>query len=330
MRKAVKLKFVDFWKEFKMEESIFYQILSEYYTIDLCDDADYIIYSCFGDQILYEPENKAIKIFYSGENEAPNFNVCDYGMGYEHLTLGDRYFRLPDYYVMSYYQQSVEQMEKKHLNVSNQTINAKSEFCSFVVSNARGAKEREQMFLALSQYKRVNSGGKYLNNIGSPILDKIGFESKHKFSICFENCRYRGYSTEKIVEAFAACTIPIYWGDPEISKVFNPKSFVNVQDFSTMKDAIEYIKEIDQNDDLYISMLREPALISESDTLIKTREKLSKWLCSIIDQPLEEARRTGNGFWHCEYYWRQRGYKSAMEHPLSILKKQILGKFKNK
>jgi len=41
--------------------------------------------------------------------------------------------------------------------------------------------------------------------------------------------------TEKIVEAFAANCIPIYWGDPSISKVFNSKAFINVLDIPNRK-----------------------------------------------------------------------------------------------
>lgn len=324
MRRKIKVKFMDFWKEFKVEESIFYQILTERYDVELCDDADYIIYSAFDDKILLEPENKAIKIFYIGENETPNFNICDFAIGFEHMTLGDRYFRLPDYYNSDFYRKETELMEHKHEGVSNMNDLHKTDFCSFVVSNARGAKERQEMFEKLCMYKKVNSGGRFLNNIGNPIVDKIEFESKHKFSICFDNCKYRGYTTEKIVEAFAAKTVPIYWGDPEVTKVFNPKAFVNVMDYPTMEDAIERIKIIDSDDDLYLSMLKEKALLHEQDTYMNTRKRLAEWLYHIIDQPIGEARRTGNGFWHCEYYWRQRGYKSAFDNPLNIFLKRLV------
>jgi hypothetical protein len=326
-KKTIKIKFIDFWKGFNIQESIFYHILSEHYEIEICDNANYIIYSCFGDQILNEPDN-TIKIFYSGENEAPNFNICDYAMSFEHLSLGDRYFRLPVYYVTDFYKKETLLMEHKHENISDIVSSEKSQFCSFVVSNARGATERQQMFEQLNNYKKVNSGGKYLNNIGTPIKDKLEFESKHKFSICFDNCQYRGYTTEKIVEAFAARTIPIYWGDPEITKIFNPKAFINVMEYPSIDAAIEYIKEIDQNDDLYLSIIQEPALLNEADSYDNTYNRLSKWIQNIMDQPFEQARRTGNGFWHTEYYWRMRNYKRATEHPISIIKDKLLKKLK--
>lgn len=328
--KTIKIKFLDFWESFNPEESIFYEVLSEKYKLSLSDDADYIIYSCFGDAIVNEPENKAIKIFYTGEQETPNFNVCDYAMGFEHLVLGDRYFRLPNYYNSQFYRQSTELMEHKHENIQSLTDLHKDSFCSFVVSNARAAKERQEMFEKLSLYKKVDSGGRFLNNIGGKIENKLEFEKAHKFSICFDNCKYRGYTTEKIVEAFAAQTIPIYWGDPEVSKVFNPKAFVNVMDYPSIDAAIEKIKEIDQNDELYLSMLREKALIDDCNTYMQTRNRLSEWFDHILNQPIEEARRTGNGFWHCEYYWRQRAYKDAYKSPLKECLRRVKKYLRNR
>jgi hypothetical protein len=185
------------------------------------------------------------------------------------------------------------------------------DFCSFVVSNSNGVKDRENMFFELSKYKPVNSGGRYLNNIGKPVDDKLDFEQKHKFSICFENCSHPGYTTEKLVEAFAARTVPIYWGDPEVTKVFNPKAFVNVMDFLSLEAAIERIKQIDADDQLYMQILREPALISEAYNSENQYLLLVDFLHHIVEQPLEKAKRTGEGFWQATYWFRYGAYYQA-------------------
>lgn len=323
LKRHIKIKFIDFWPEFKPEESIFYQVLAEKYDVELSDDAEYIFYSVFGDSILYEADGKAIKICYIGENEHPNFNICDYAMAYDHLVFDDRYFRLPDYYISDRYRRETELMECKHIGISDYSSLGKTSFCSFVVSNARASKERKQMFELLNKYKRVDSGGRYLNNIGGPVSDKLEFESAHKFSICFDNCKCRGYSTEKIVEAFAAQTIPIYWGDPDVDKVFNKNAFINVFDYPTLDDVVAKVREIDQDDNLFLSMLKEPALGDTRFTYEQTRERLSSWLCHIIDMPIEEAKRVGDGFWHGEYYWRQRNYKAAYQSPAKELFRRI-------
>lgn len=67
-----------------------------------------------------------------------------------------------------------------------------------------------------------------------------------------------GYTTEKICDAMAVRSIPIYWGNPDIHRDFNPKSFVNLHDFSSIDDAIEYIVALDRDDELYRKVLAEP------------------------------------------------------------------------
>ena len=86
------------------------------------------------------------------------------------------------------------------------------------------------MFEELNKYKRVDSGGRYLNNIGRPegVRDKFAFQSEHKFSLTFENSAHLGYTTEKLLQGFSAGTIPIYWGDPAVENCFNPKAFINI------------------------------------------------------------------------------------------------------
>lgn len=40
-----------------------------------------------------------------------------------------------------------------------------------------------------------------------------------------------------------AGTIPIYWGNPDISREFNSASFINCHDFPTLDDAAAYVKK---------------------------------------------------------------------------------------
>lgn len=52
----------------------------------------------------------------------------------------------------------------------------------------------------------------------------------YMFSIAHENANYSGYFTEKILDCFATGTIPIYWGDPDIGKVFNTDGIIFLDD----------------------------------------------------------------------------------------------------
>lgn len=127
-----KVAFVNFWETFKPKDSLFYKILCKHFDIDLVDlaQAEYVFFSVWGDEHLYAPDN-AVKIYFTGENRTPNFNECDYAMGFERLSFRDRYMRFPLYCIYPEYQL----LEKKQIGVDKSVLDAKKGFCSFTVSN---------------------------------------------------------------------------------------------------------------------------------------------------------------------------------------------------
>lgn len=60
------------------------------------------------------------------------------------------------------------------------------------------------------------------------------------------------------MEPMTVNSIPVYKGGSKISEDFNPKSFINCHDFNNLNDVIEYIIELDKNDDKYLEMLNQP------------------------------------------------------------------------
>lgn len=94
-----------------------------------------------------------------------------------------------------------------------------------------------------------------------------------------------------LMDAFAAQTIPIYWGNPFIGREFNTQAFVNCHDFRSWSEVIEAIRRIDQNDELYLKMMRTPALTGPERDIDRMEENLLAFLSSIFDRPVERARR---------------------------------------
>ena len=188
-------------------------ILEQHFTLIFDSvNPEYVFYSAYGEEHLaYD----CIRIFITGENITPNFTICDYAIGFDHLHFLDRYLRYPLYL---FYEQDVKRASQKHKDIDEKLLASKSRFCNFVVSNGNADPYREQVFYALNAYKRVDSGGRYLNNIGGSVADKFAFQSECRFSLCFENSSTPGYLTEKLIQAAAAQTIPIYWGDPLATK----------------------------------------------------------------------------------------------------------------
>lgn len=297
MKPRIRINFVDFWDDFVPTESLFYQLLAQHYEIELSPAPDYLFCSVFGDEHL---KYDCVKIFYTGENQFPDFNLYDYAIGFDRLGFGDRYFRLPIYYL---YDADFAAMQTKH-KIEN--LEGKSKFCSFVYSNNNASPHREQFLNQLNEYKTVSSGGRYRNNVGGPVADKLQFQLAHKFSIAFENSSYPGYCTEKLIQSFAARTVPIYWGDPQVAESFNEGAFINCHSYSSWNEVIEEVKRIDEDDTLCMQMLKTPALKApEIDSREATLHRLTGFLTHIIEQPLEEAVR------YNRYYWGRR-YKERM------------------
>lgn len=266
--------------------------LQKHYCLEFSDNPDYLFTN---DSSIEYLDYDCVRIFYTGENEHPDFNLFDYAISFDHMEFGDRHFRHPVHQMAIFYNpQDIQNAGDLDFKAPRQFTKSdlvqKTEFCSFVYSNYLADEARDTFFNLLSQYKQVNSGGRYKNNVGGPVASKLDFEKRHKFSMAFENSSREGYTTEKIFCSLAADTIPIYYGDPRIGEIFNEKRFVNVMKYPDFESVVERIKEIDQNDELYLTIMREPILNPGVD-FAKDRGDFVNFLKHIIDQPLKDARR---------------------------------------
>ena len=262
MKKKIKIDFSDFWGGFDKTNNYFYNLLKEEFDIEISSNPDYLFFSIFGNS---HQNYKCIKIFYTGENIAPPLGYCQYSFSFDYLN-DVRNYRLPHYLLYDGY------YELARPKIIDDSL-ANRKFCNFVASNGN-CQERNQFVIELSKYKKVDSGGRWMNNIGYAVSDKRKFQSEYKFSISFENNAYRpqfpGYTTEKIMEPMTVNSVPIYWGNPIINKEFNIKSFVNFYDFGDFNKMIEYIIDLDKNSNKYLEVLRTPWFV---DNIIPENNK---------------------------------------------------------
>lgn len=305
--KHIRLSFVH--NPLYREEERLIEILQEKFDIELVDDnPDYVLGLPLKPMQQWKYPD-AVKIMYYGENLSPDFNACDYAFGFDFLTFGDRYLRLPLYCLRKDYDKIVG-TNKAELDY--QAL-ADRKFCCFIVSNNFNADPiRTEFFHALCEYKKVDSAGAYLNNMGGGYLeDKVSFVAEYKFNIAFENSSVEGYTTEKVMEPMSVNTVPIYWGNTLLEKDFNPASIVNLHDYKSIKDCIDYIKALDSNKDLYIEKLREPWLLEEQNYK-NYKQLLWDFFENIFSQPKEKAFRASK-------YGYQQFYRSQLEIAYEIL-----------
>ena len=323
--KKIKLAYIDFWGGFDKESFVFTRILKERYEIIFTDEnPDFIICSNFGKRAL---NYQCPRILYSAEAKAPDFNIYDYAMGFDDIIFGDRYLRYP------YYMTDTDTLNlalKKH-TMPDEFFLSKDKFCCFVASNNLGSNARELYFDALCKYRKVDSGGRLKNNLpdGKPVEDKLVFQKQYKYAFAFENSSFPDYCTEKIIDAWAAGAIPLYWGDPKVADDFDTKAFIDCTKMKSPDELIERIKEIEAEPELYLQMQKTPILTEKSRVKeILSDDYLKCFLYKIFDQDACDAFRRNSKStmwgWNHEHHmlqWSIMEEKKVFQYLRDITKK---------
>ena len=291
------------------------------YSIEITspEKADYILHSLDGyDFLKYD----AIKIFLTGEYFPPNFLFSDYAIGFDEIVFGDRYLQFP---LIRFDQDRFDGIAgyRENLNISEVLDR---DFCTYVMSNvSNSSNEREEIFYELNAYKVVYSGGKWNNNIGGPVKDKFEFISKAKFNIAFENLSQPGYLTEKLLDAFSANTIPIYWGDETAAKLFNPEAFINCHDYPDMKSVAEKVKLVNEDDELYAHMISQPIFINGVEPDLFKVERLNDFMRHIFSKEITQAKYTDKGRWQIK---KNKEANLMSNYPLRYLSRKLSRSFR--
>ena len=122
-----------------------------------------------------------------------------------------------------------------------------------------------------------------------------------------ENTEANGYLSEKIIESFMSGTIPIYYGDYMADEYINPKSFILIHGKNDMLEKIDYIKKIDNSDELYGKILRENIFI-DNYYKEKIENERIEFLYNIFDQDIKTSKRIDN------YHWKWGKFKNTLFH----------------
>jgi GR25 family glycosyltransferase involved in LPS biosynthesis len=246
------------------------------------------------------------KVFFTGENwEVPkDDSISLYLTPYRNED--DKHIRFPiwimsiDWYSESTDLSSVNKDENPNrfpvnmaMSSHSKLFNDRKDFCAFVVSNPV-SKFRNEAFLALDSYKRVNSGGGLYNNIGGQLelkypgggggdIPKYNFLLNHKFSLSFENTQAPGYITEKVLHAKMAGCVPLYWGDTDTASDFVPGSFINLSQMTSPEQIIKVVQKLEQNPEMCAKIAATPILNEEKKkAALATISRISKKILEIV------------------------------------------------
>lgn len=270
--------------------SFFHHVLSTRYDIEIDNEQpDFLFFGDrnFGNDNLNFSKDKVTKIFFTGENQRPEDYDCHYAITFDH-NFNPWHYRLPLFVIYTWALKHIHNTKYDRNWILNPVVKEKTGFATFVVQNPK-CQERNDFFNKLNSIKKVDSGGPLYNNIGGKLDGeeaKIDFLSTRKFNICFESMSYPGYVTEKILHAFYAGTIPIYWGSTTVEHDFNPKSFINIHNFKNHDDAIEYIMKVDQDDDLYDAIVNQPKFVGNIPPSYFFYNNFVNWFDAVVYQKI--------------------------------------------
>lgn len=277
-RPTLRIAFTDFYQGFNVTDNRIWNALKRHYQLELTEDlsnANLLVFSDFG---INHWKFNGRKIYLTGENMLPDFNQCDLAFTPAEIPGDNRAIRLPLY---AQYIDSLSSLVRPQ-GYNATTHLSKTGFCSFVVSNSE-CRFRNKLFKTLYRRRAVASGGKHFNTTGNIVKNKLEFIKDYQFNIACENSRSPGYITEKLIDPLLVGSVPVYWGDPEIGRDFNLKCMINVSDFKSLHDLVDYILMVAENDSLRQSILEAPVFRNNQLPLCTTDKYISEPVIDLLE-----------------------------------------------
>jgi hypothetical protein len=275
---AIRIGFAHFWPGFAPEQfKTYFPFVYEKYDLTVSPDPEVLFYSVFSPQFrpYSDPrypwgvakfrEGNYLRVFFTGENFEPVMDECEFAMTFSALTISPNHLRLPLWVYENRGSGFAPELLVKTADREWEKVAAgKTEFCNFVYFHE--VPYRNKIFSMLERYKRVDAAGRCMNNMNAwcvpcapnRLAGKVAFFKRYKFSLAVENMVWPGYMTEKLVDPMYADSIPVYVGDPLAGNVFNPEGYIDLARFGNLQEMIEFVREVDNDRDLYLKMLAAP------------------------------------------------------------------------
>lgn len=251
------------------------------------DFFDYFLHSCFGNinytDNPYTADLIVTSVFgntqtdphktlaFIGENVRPNFVGYSYSLSFDWDSYGGRNLRLPLWYARLAWPGFVQQPRRENMhNHGYEPLieinpltkprkldwNEKEGFCAMIAGNPEGL--RVNLYNSISRYKPVDGYGNMFNR--ALRQSKFDVLKRYKFCLCPENSVYDGYVTEKLLDAYAGGTVPIYSGTMSVDCDFKEGTYLNYMNTKDMDWFITTIQAIDESKEIYEDMYNKPLL----------------------------------------------------------------------
>jgi hypothetical protein len=278
MKPQIKVAFAFFWPGFSPEQfRTYFPYVYEKYDLVVSQTPEVVFHSVFapGWRPYADPTEARnvprvkpgnyVRVFMTGENVEPLMEHCEFAISFSVLIDHPNHLRLP----LWVYENRGSGYRPDRLVKDPDTdwqlvAQEKTQFCNFVYLHP--VPFRERIFAAVSAYKHVDAAGQCLNNMNgwmvpsapTRLAGKVAFFRRYKFTLSIENSIWPGYETEKLVDPLYAGSIPIYAGNPMARAHLDADAYIDLANFSSLKEMVEFLREVDNDRDLYLKMLSAP------------------------------------------------------------------------
>jgi hypothetical protein len=300
------VRFKNFWQGFNQTDNIFVKILNEnFQNVTVSRDkksiVDLEIHSVFrgrqeqvisrvkqliNQNIITDPalatsnSNPRLKsnsqakrtIWYTGENiRPPLMSKFDAFLSFDQESYDGRNAYLPLWWLrlnwfeeLKFDNQVGISIDMNQLLVERKLETRKTKFACAFIGNPHPI--RMHFIEKLAKLGQVDIFGR---SVGKPVSNKFEIATGYKYAVCFENDLFPGYVTEKLIDAYATQTVPIYWGNLGINETINPASFINLADFASIDDIIDEIRTLNY-EEIYSEkfLYQKPSLDLVSDLML--------------------------------------------------------------
>lgn len=243
------------------------------------------LYSVFGPHWMTRFDNADARIFVERENlHKPHFEgflhryLEDEGFS---LSLGfddinhPQYMRFPFWLMWTVFPPTVTY--KDVCDFVNHANNLKPDpenlkFCAYVCSH--DDLNRKRIYEEFNTIAPLSCPGRLFHNDDSLKTefndDKILYLSGFKFNLTPENSDYPGYVTEKIFEAIASGTVPIYNGsnnNPE-PDLLNQDAIIFIQLGKENRASVELVKSLNLDNNGFVDFASQPRFVTHAEDRI--------------------------------------------------------------
>jgi len=290
----MRIRFENFWGGFPVYDNIVTVALKMNHNVEVVSGAaDIVIHQ--GPRSHKDDNAITISWFIESMNRIgePDYNNCDYSFNSCNLD-DDRNYRIPFWATQINWNSApvhdINRGPTYYVSAGKldwREMTRRDRWCCSVASGTLG--KRAEFYPLISEKMAVIHGGDFLRNTkemlkkpgNSDYLEKIEFLSKFKSNLCFENDDRDGYVCEKILHAFYAGCLPIYWGPKNVGEDFNKKAFIDIRDFESDEEAIDHVRDVLSDDSKLHEYLKQPVFSDGVIPYHATPESLSDFFKKI-------------------------------------------------